>query len=59
VSENVKIEPATTPGKASGHSTVVNVLKGRAPKSAEARSKLAGTRSMAAWMGKTMKGSQM
>ena len=48
VSENVKIEPATTPGNASGSTTVRNVVEPFAPRSREASISEPGTRSSAA-----------
>jgi hypothetical protein len=53
----VKIDPATTPGNASGRSTLRKLCHGRAPRSAEASSSLAGTRSIAACIGRIMNGS--
>ena len=48
VSENVKIEPATTPGSASGSTTLRNVRQFRAPRSPDASSSESGIRSSAA-----------
>ena len=45
MSENVKIEPATTAGNASGSVTFQNVRTERAPRSADASSSDAGIRS--------------
>ena len=56
VNENVKIDPATTPGNASGQTTCRNVCRGRAPRSIDACTRLGGTRSSAAWIGSTMNG---
>ena len=58
VSENVKIEPATRPGFASGSTTLRNVSHGRAPRSLEASRNDPGTRSSAASTGRIMNGSQ-
>src|SRR5919201_6304678 len=54
VRENVKIEPATTPGSASGNSTLRNVRQPEAPRSAEASKYESGTRSIAAHTGRIM-----
>ena len=59
VSENVKIEPATIPGSASGRSTRRTVVVPRAPRSADASSTESGIRSNAAKTGRIMNGSQM
>ena len=59
VSENVKIDPAARPGSTSGSSTRRNVVKPRAPMSADASSSESGTRSIAAQTGMIMNGSQM
>ena len=59
VSENVNIDPATTPGNASGQITCRKVCRGRAPRSIDACTRLGGTRSSAAWIGNTMKGNQI
>ena len=48
VNANVKIDPATTPGKANGQITCRKVAPGFAPRSPEASSKDFGTRSSAA-----------
>ena len=48
VRENVKIDPATTPGSASGRITFAIVRPPRAPRSAEASRYESGIRSMAA-----------
>jgi hypothetical protein len=45
VSENVKIEPATIAGNASGRMTRKNVCSDRAPRSADASSSEFGIRS--------------
>ena len=58
VSEKVKMDPATIPGRASGKVTWRKVVAGVAPRSPEASSSERGTRSSAAWIGRTMKGSQ-
>ena len=58
VSENVKIEPATTAGSASGRMTRRNVHKAAAPRSAEASRSEGGMRSSPATMGRIMYGSQ-
>ncbi|MNT30127.1 hypothetical protein D3C72_1659060 [compost metagenome] len=55
----VKMEPATTPGKASGRMTWAKVCRGLAPRSAEACSSEGGRRSREAWIGRIMKGSQI
>ena len=47
VSEKVKIEPATTPGSASGSSTLRSVRQLRAPRSPDASSSESGIRSSA------------
>ena len=49
VSEKVKIEPATTPGRESGKTTCQNVLPPLAPRSPEASTSEWGMRSSAAW----------
>ena len=54
VSEKVKIDPAATPGMASGRITRRKVSRGRAPRSAEASMKDLGTRSSAASTGRIM-----
>src|SRR5690606_10166660 len=59
VRENVKIEPAMTPGNAIGKMTVRNVCNGFAPKSLEASTNELGTRSNAVWMGIIIYGSQI
>ena len=52
------MEPATTPGRASGRIRVRKVWAGVAPRSPLASSRERGIRSTAAWMGRIMKGSQ-
>ncbi len=47
VSEKVKIDPATTPGSASGRITLATVRHPRAPRSAEASRYESGIRSRA------------
>ena len=54
VSENVKMEPATTPGSASGRITCAESLRGPAPRSPEASTSDLGTRSSAVWIGRIM-----
>src|ERR1043165_6487152 len=53
------MDPATTPGNASGRMTFRNVSAGFAPKSLEASIKDFGTRSSAVWIGKIIYGSQI
>src|SRR5439155_27267724 len=52
-----KIEPATIPGTISGKTTVRNVFHPRAPRSEEPSSSDPGTRSSAAYIGRTTYGS--
>ncbi|MNG25389.1 hypothetical protein D3C84_1102330 [compost metagenome] len=52
------MEPATTPGSASGSIRVRKVWAGVAPRSLLASKRDRGIRSTAAWMGRIMKGSQ-
>ena len=59
VSANVKIDPATMPGSASGSTTRQVVPKAGAPRSADASSRLFGIRSSAPNTGMIMYGSQM
>ena len=47
VSEKVKIDPATTPGSASGRTTLRSVRQLRAPRSPDASSSESGIRSSA------------
>ncbi len=54
VSEKVKIDPAITPGIASGRITVRKVCAREAPRSADASSIDVGTRSSAACIGRIM-----
>src|SRR6476620_9865516 len=56
-SEKVKIEPATTAGKASGKITRRKVVKGEAPRSSEALISEFGIRSRPAKIGRIMNGS--
>src|SRR5258707_12266854 len=58
VSEKVKIEPATTAGKASGRITRAKGVKGGAPRSSEAPVNEFGMRSRPAWVGRIIGGSQ-
>ena len=55
----MKIEPAITPGRTSGSSTVRNVRQLLAPRSLEASRYESGTRSSDAQIGRIMNGSQM
>ena len=59
VSENVKMEPATMPGNASGNTTVRSVRNWRAPRSDDASMNESGMRSSAVYTGMIMNGSQM
>jgi hypothetical protein len=59
VSENVKMEPAARPGTASGRITRRSVVHPFAPRSAEASRYEYGSRSSAAYTGRTMNGNQM
>jgi hypothetical protein len=54
VSEKLNIDPATTPGNASGRVIRRNVVAGRAPRSPEASSTERGTRSSEAEIGRIM-----
>ena len=59
VSENVKMEPATRPGSASGSTTLRRVRPSRAPRSLDASMNESGIRSSAVYTGMIMNGSQM
>jgi hypothetical protein len=54
----VKIDPAATDGSTIGSTTDRKVRPARAPRSAEASSRLAGSSSSAVWIGRIMYGSQ-
>jgi hypothetical protein len=58
VSENVKIDAATSPGAIKGTRTRRNVIHPRPPRSLEASSSEPGTRSIAAYTGRIANGSQ-